>query len=267
MPPGRTASGSKPVQAYELTELGRQAWQSQDKAIPRNFRLMLWLLDSRGPDYLRDLATRFSSQSLWGLLGELQELKFIKRVRGGRAKALPQLVSPEAAFAAEEARKFEMELQSASHSLLKGRVYIPEHRRKRRTVAKAPSETVVLVVEDDPDQLALADLRVSMAGYQVWAADSAAALRKTLATKQAPDILVLDVMLPDGDGFEILRELRADAAYVELPVVLLTAKTDIDDILTGLKVGADAYLTKPYSKDVLAQTIEDVLRLDHAADE
>lgn len=267
MPPDRTAPHSKPVPAYELTELGRRAWQSQDNAIPRNFRLMLWLLDSRGVDYLRDLTTRFPSQSLWGLLGELQELKFINPVRKGHSQALPQLVSPEdAAFTTEEARSLESELQSASQSLLKGGVYVPDRRHRRRIVAKTPSETVVLIVEDDPDQLALADLRVSMAGYQVWAADSATALRETFETKPLPDILVLDVMLPDGDGFEILRELRTHAVYAGLPVIFLTAKTDIDDILTGLKVGADAYLTKPYSKAVLAQTIEDVLRPD-ASDE
>lgn len=74
-------------------------------------------------------------------------------------------------------------------------------------------------------------------------------------------------MLPDGDGFEILRELRGDASYAGLPVLLLTAKTDIDDILTGLKVGADAYLTKPYSKAILAQTIEQVLRGGHASED
>ena len=228
---------------------------------------MLWLLDSRGAGYLRDLTTRYSSPSLWGLLRELQELKFIKLVGEDRSNALPQLVSPEeTAFAADEALRFESELQSASQSVLKGGVYIPDRRLKRRIVAKAPSETVVLIVEDDPDQLALADLRVSMAGYQVWAAESAAALRETFATKQVPDILVLDVMLPDGDGFEILRDLRTDATYDGLPVILLTAKTDIDDILNGLKIGADAYLTKPYSQAVLAQAIEDVLRIDHASD-
>jgi CheY-like chemotaxis protein len=257
--PDRTSSPGSERPSYTVTEAGRKVWQSQDNAIPRNFRLMLWLMDSRGAEFLDSLASRYSSPALWGLLGELEELKFIRRAGGG-SKPLPPLVSPEGAFAAEEARSFESELQSASQSVLRGRAYVPELRRKRRGPRKPASETVVLIVEDDPDQLALADLRVSMAGYRVWVAESAKALEETLAAKGLPDALVLDVMLPDGDGFEILRRLRANDASADLPVVLLTARTGLDDILAGLRLGADGYLTKPYAKATLEEMLKQVLQ-------
>jgi len=77
--------------------------------------------------------------------------------------------------------------------------------------------------------------------------------------ENAPDLLLLDVMLPDGNGFRILQNLRRLRAFKTLPVVLLTARTNAADIIEGLKRGADGYITKPYSKDILANVIGRVL--------
>lgn len=256
----RTASLHAMTTAYGLTEAGRKAWQTRDTAIPQDFRLVLWLMDFYGEDYLRDLTQRYSTSALPGLLGELEELKLIKRLSVRlRSNSSAATDSKKAvAFSIEQQRRFELELRSASQSLLKGKAYISES-RPRRLLRKGASETTVLIVEDDPDQLALADLRVSTAGYTVWAAESAGALQETFATKGAPDILVLDVMLPDGDGFDILRRLRAHSLYAPLPIILLTAKTEPEDIAGGLKLGADGYVTKPYSKAVLLDLLRQVL--------
>lgn len=248
--------------AYEVTEAGRNAWQSQDRSIPVDYRLVLWLIDFYGADYLKDPGQRYSSQLLHGLLSELEELKFIQPLPAGAASKGLAANDPDRtlAFSLHEQRRFERELQSASQSLLKGKAYIAEERLgKRRALGKPPAEAIVLVVEDDPDQRALADLRVSMAGYNVWIAESARALADTLATRGVPDVLLLDVMLPDGNGFEILRRLRAHPSYSNLPVIMLTAKTKPDDIATGLKHGADGYITKPYSKAVLHDLLKRVV--------
>jgi CheY-like chemotaxis protein len=152
------------------------------------------------------------------------------------------------------------ELQTASRSLLKGKVYVPKRRlRGRRPLQESGAQAVVLIVEDDPDQLALADLRISMEGYTVWVADSARSLQETLATKGTPDLVLLDVMLPDGDGFEILSNLRRHRTYASLPVIMLTAKSEAADIKKGLMLGADGYVTKPYSKNLLATIVNQVL--------
>jgi DNA-binding response OmpR family regulator len=119
---------------------------------------------------------------------------------------------------------------------------------------------VILIVEDDPDQLALADLRVSMAGYKVRVAGSVNAFLQAMLDEGAPDLLLLDVMLPDGDGFEVLARMRRHQALGSLPIVMLTAKNEAEDIGRGLLLGADGYVTKPYTKKILAEVIAQVLK-------
>src|SRR5262249_21340161 len=127
-------------------------------------------------------------------------------------------------------------------------------------VGKAKAETVILVVEDDPDQAALAELRLTMAGYQVHSVDRAKALSAYLRQQKRPDLLLLDVMLPDGNGFDILAQLRGRPEFSTLPIVLLTAKAELVDIRNGLALGADGYITKPYSKNQLAEVIHHILK-------
>src|SRR5688500_5943151 len=151
----RTVSLHGMTAAYELTDAGREAWQSRDRAIPQDFRLVLWLMDFYGKDYLGDLTRRYSTSSLPGLLSELEELKLIKRSSGILSTGSATKDSIKAvAFSSEQQRRFEHDLRSASQSLLKGKAYISESRPKR-CLEKSPSETTVLIVEDDPDQLAL----------------------------------------------------------------------------------------------------------------
>jgi CheY-like chemotaxis protein len=125
---------------------------------------------------------------------------------------------------------------------------------------KLPAQTVVLLVEDDPDQKALGELRITMAGYQVRSVDHAKALSRYLREEPRPDLMLLDVMLPDGNGFDILAQLRGRPEFATLPIVLLTAKTELVDIRNGLALGADGYVTKPYSKTQLQEVIAHVLK-------
>ena len=100
-----------------------------------------------------------------------------------------------------------------------------------------------------------------MAGYMVRVARSAVEFAGDLGANSRPDIVLLDVMLPDGDGFNILAKIRNHPKLATMPVVMLTAKTDPGDIRRGLELGADAYVTKPYSKNVLDDAIRQVLRV------
>lgn len=122
-------------------------------------------------------------------------------------------------------------------------------------LGKPRAETVILLVEDDPDQAALAKLRLNRVGYQVHSVDRAKALSRYLRQQARPDLLLLDVMLPDGNGFDILAQLRGRPEYSTLPIVLLKAKTELVDIRNGLALGADGYITKPYSKNQLVEVI------------
>ncbi len=102
----------------------------------------------------------------------------------------------------------------------------------------------VLVVEDEPDVARLLDFHLRGAGLEVIVADTAAA---ALAQARAdePTVVLLDVMLPDGDGFAVCKALRAEPATAGVGVVMLTARAEADDRITGLEVGADDYVVKP----------------------
>ena len=106
----------------------------------------------------------------------------------------------------------------AGNSLARTGAYLALDRLRQRPMPmKAPADTVVLIVEDDPDQLALADLRVSMAGYKVRVAGSVNGFLQALVDEGAPDLLLLDVMLPDGDGFDVLSKMRRHQASAPCP--------------------------------------------------
>ncbi|MFE4697949.1 response regulator transcription factor [Streptomyces sp. NPDC056738] len=119
----------------------------------------------------------------------------------------------------------------------------------------APS-TRVLVVDDDPTVAEVVSGYLERAGYRVdRAADGIAALARAAAHR--PDLVVLDLMLPGMDGLEVCRRLRAQGP---VPVIMLTARGDEDDRILGLEVGADDYVTKPFSPRELVLRVESVLR-------
>jgi two-component system sensor histidine kinase ChiS len=142
----------------------------------------------------------------------------------------------------------------------KGAFLAADRIRNRAPLAKKAAEIRVLIVEDDPDQAALADLRVSMAGYQVRLARNCAELVNEIRTREAPDIVLLDIMLPDGNGWDVLASIRRHPRLALLPVVMLSALNEPDEVRWGLALGADGYVTKPYSKKILADTIGAVLK-------
>ncbi|HIY96018.1 MULTISPECIES: response regulator transcription factor [Rothia] len=118
-------------------------------------------------------------------------------------------------------------------------------------------EAKLLVVDDEPNILELLATSLRFAGFEVvTAANGREALEK--AETESPDLAVLDVMLPDMDGFTVTRKLRSSGRL--FPVLFLTAKDDTEDKVTGLTVGGDDYVTKPFSLDEVVARIRAVLR-------
>ncbi|QIP83970.1 response regulator transcription factor [Streptomyces sp. Tu 2975] len=116
----------------------------------------------------------------------------------------------------------------------------------------------ILVVDDDPTVAEVVTGYLERAGFAVdRAADGPQALR--LAAGRRPDLVVLDLMLPGMDGLEVCRRLRA-GEQAPVPVIMLTARGDEDDRILGLEVGADDYVTKPFSPRELVLRVESVLR-------
>jgi two-component system phosphate regulon response regulator PhoB len=116
----------------------------------------------------------------------------------------------------------------------------------------------ILVVDDEPEAVELVEFNLKQSGYAViTAADGAEALKK--ARTQTPDLIVLDVMLPEMDGFEICKTLRLDPATAKIPILMLTAKAAEIDRVLGLELGADDYLTKPFSPRELLLRIKKII--------
>ena len=132
----------------------------------------------------------------------------------------------------------------------------------------------ILIIDDDVDTLRLVGLMLQRQGYEISAASNGSqGLAKAL--EERPDLILLDVMMPDMDGYEVTRRLRKNPVTVAIPIMMFTAKTQLDDKVTGFEVGADDYLTKPthptelqaHVKALLARTVHkdpnDVVTASH----
>lgn len=117
----------------------------------------------------------------------------------------------------------------------------------------------VLVVDDEPDVVDLVRYGLTRAGHEVFsAADGQSALR--LARERRPDLIVLDLMLPQMSGQEVCRELKADPATADIPVLMLTARGLPAERVAGLELGADDYVTKPFSPRELVLRVNTIVR-------
>ncbi|WP_162798051.1 response regulator [Sulfitobacter sp. JL08] len=119
---------------------------------------------------------------------------------------------------------------------------------------------LILIVDDQPDNRSILDARLSAEGYETaQAADGIEAL--AMARSKLPDLILLDVMMPYMDGFEVCQRIIADETISFIPVVLVTARADKQDIVKGLEAGASDYLTKPFSHPELIARVRSMLRI------
>ncbi len=117
----------------------------------------------------------------------------------------------------------------------------------------------ILVVEDEADLREVLSYNLTRDGYRVVTAENGAdGLRK--ARKEVPDLVLLDLMLPDLDGVEVCRRLKKDPLTATLPIIMVTAKSEEADVVLGLGVGADDYVPKPFSPRTLLARVKAVLR-------
>ncbi len=117
----------------------------------------------------------------------------------------------------------------------------------------------IVIIEDEADIIGLVTHYLEKEGYRVTAVRDGAQGFRQLKTDR-PDLLILDIMLPEMDGLEICRRVRADSATAALPIIMLTAKGEETDRVVGLEMGADDYLTKPFSPKELVARVKALLR-------
>ncbi|CUS84069.1 response regulator [Candidatus Kryptonium thompsonii] len=117
----------------------------------------------------------------------------------------------------------------------------------------------IAIIEDDKDILELIALHVQKAGFKPKKFTDGESFFRYLSTDM-PDVLILDLMLPDMDGLEICKVLRSNPSTAKLPIIILTAKIEETDKIVGLELGADDYITKPFSPRELIARVKAVLR-------
>ncbi len=252
---------------YSLTAAGQEALSADEGegTLPLDYRRLLAMIEVGGHiEVIRGRLRRFPDRLINEWLKELVELKMVEAheagdlteitFSGARLPLLPPLTD-------EDRKRLAKTTVVGGATLLRSGTFLAEERvANLPPLAKLAAETLILLVEDDPSQMALADLRLTMAGYRVRSVDGAKALSRFLREETRPDLLLLDVMLPDGNGFDILAQLRNRPEFATLPIVMLTAKAELVHIRNGLALGADGYITKPYSKDQLVEVISRVLK-------
>ena len=253
---------------YRRTAAGDEVFASEDTAVPSDYRRLLGVIEGETLfDVIRGRLRQYPRTLLEEWLTEIEELGYIESSPTAAALDLDFVAHfkkkppDQTGTIKEDMLRLERTARDAGAALTRGGVFLATDRlRNLPPSGKPPGQTVVCIVEDDLDQLALADLRVSMGGYQVRVARSGAEFVNVIRGYAPPDIVLLDVMLPDGNGFDILARIRSHPKLALLPVVMLTAENRAEDIKRGLALGADAYVTKPYSKTIVIDTIRAVLK-------
>jgi CheY-like chemotaxis protein len=253
---------------YCRTAAGDRALQSADTSLPSDYRRILRIVGKRAhADVIRGFLRHIPDDQLADYVAELQELGLLGS-ESSDGMAEPDFTYPPnpgrpgaGGMSPDDTSRTVKAVRAAQAALERAGAYLFQDRLKNRPRLGKKSEAItVLVVEDDPDQAALASLRVSTAGYAVRIARNFRELIEEVRVRALPDLLLLDVNLPDGDGFDILGRIRRHRKLALLPVVMLTARTATEDVRRGLDVGADGYITKPYSKKILTEVVRSVLK-------
>jgi|SRR5262245_36187175 len=166
----------------------------------------------------------------------------------------------EFARALEEAQNTAMKLKQQGFS-------VRIARRPKRKPRHAEGESYsILVVEDNPNLASVTRKFLALEGFVPRMAANRNELIAELRKTPPPDLMLLDIVLPDADGFEVLALVRRHPALQALPVILLTARTTREDVMRGLVLGADGYITKPFEFDILVAAMKAVLGLDAPAE-
>ena len=116
------------------------------------------------------------------------------------------------------------------------------------------NKKTIMVVDDNPDIITIVKTILEGKGYGVLSASSGPELLNMLKS-QKPDLIILDIMMPEMDGLEVLTRLKGMSDTTSIPIILLTAKVQYEDVLGGYKLGADYYITKPFTSTQLVNGI------------
>jgi CheY-like chemotaxis protein len=243
---------------YEITPIGASELRSSATDLPPRQLALLVRFD--GNLTLHQLQACLSSAARQSFDADFRAL----RVRGLLAplKLDPYGIRFQAELGNLAAAVGQAEADAALHSLQRSGFFVQIARQHKDARLPAPGEPLsVLVVEDEPALARFIEAYLKLSGLQVRLAADRAEVTAALAEQPLPHLVLLDVMLPDADGFDILMRMRQHPVHKGLPVIMLTAKATRQAVIKGLVAGADGYLTKPFEPDSAMRAIHKVLGL------
>ena len=166
--------------------------------------------------------------------------------------------------AAIDVKAFFKDIDSSVQSLQANGFFV---RIARKRIEPPPAKRAaghtytVMAVEDDPQLAKMLSMYLKMEDFNVRIAATRDEINKALREPPRPDLMLLDVVLPDADGFQVLEKMRSHPAVKDVPIIMATAKASREAVMQGLQRGADGYVTKPYDMQVLMTAIKTVLGL------
>ncbi len=180
------------------------------------------------------------------------DLDFTKPLRPSRPRPAPERV--------EHARK---EAVTGKPELARTGFYVAMARRpSTKVVPRSGNRHDILIIDDDEALLNLVGEVLSKAGFLTRSARDRAQINAEFNKTPLPDLVLLDVTLPDTDGFSILERIRGNQKITRMPVIMMTGKSEVTDIARGLSLGADGYVTKPFKISGLVSAVQTVLAVD-----
>jgi len=253
---------------FDLTPAGSRQLQDSQTALSAHDLELLVLID--GSSTVKDIIGRVRSskaEAVEGHFRSLLERSLIDYAAHHERDSLDfsGFFSAKLQLSADALAAAGSEAESGASALQQQGYYVRIARSASgRRVPAAGRKLSVLIVEDEVHLGKLLRSYLALDGFEARVAANRAQIVAELRRPPLPDLVLLDVMLPDADGFDILAAIRRHPALSAVPVVMLTAKATREGVLKGLAGGADGYITKPFEMDVLMKAIGVVLGLPQA---
>ena len=178
----------------------------------------------------------------------------------GALSGISAPLAPSAAAVSKAARE-----AGAGVTSLQQQGYFVRIARRPAAQPQLPTDRkpLVIVIEDEPQLAKFLKHFLVLEGFEVRVAGTRTEIVEAVRQPPRPDLVLLDVMLPDADGFDVLMKMREHAALADTPIIMLTAKTTREAVIKGLAGGADGYITKPFQTDVLVKAIQTMFGMSH----
>jgi two-component system, OmpR family, response regulator len=256
-----------PYDIYTVTEKGRQELSRGSTTLTANELEILVLMDAKTT--AKEILERLPHIEEWDIVTLIPKL-----IREGYAALASIAEQDNLDFSyffdaektvpnAEVLAQAQLEADAGAPALQRDGYYVSIARRKSDAPHPAPNKRIsVLAIEDDPHISALLVQVLKLEGYEARTAMNRAEVLEALRHLPSPDLVLLDIHLPDANGFEILERMKQHPVLTDIPVIMLTGDATRESVSRGLADGADGYITKPFDVAILRKGIKTVLGLD-----